>query len=80
MLLHYLRHNRIVKFTVETEQETDGRWIAEVPQIPGAMAYGISRQEAVARVEALGLRVLAERIEQGESSPEIDQVFSVAAA
>jgi predicted RNase H-like HicB family nuclease len=69
-----------VKFTVETEQETDGRWIAEVPQIPGAMAYGSSRQEAVARVEALGLRVLAERIEQGESSPEIDQVFSVAAA
>jgi hypothetical protein len=43
------------------------------------MAYGSSRQEAVARVEALGLRVLAERIEQGESSPEIDQVFSVAA-
>ena len=69
-----------MKFTVETEQETDGRWIAEVPQIPGALAYGSSRQEAVARVEALGLRVLAERIEQGESSPEIDQVFSVATA
>ena len=69
-----------MKFTVETEQEADGRWIAEVPQIPGALAYGSSRQEAVARVEVLGLRVLAERIEQGESSPEIDQVFSVAAA
>ncbi len=67
-------------FTVEVEQETDGRWIAEVPQIPGAMSYGASREEAVARVEALGLRVLAERIEQGESSPEIEQVFSVAAA
>lgn len=80
MLFHKLRHNCIVKFTVETEQETDGRWIAEVPQIPGALAYGSSRQEAVARVEALGLRVLAERIEQGESSPEIDQVFSVATA
>ncbi len=80
MLFWYLRHNRIVKFTVETEQETDGRWIAEVPQIPGALAYGTSRQEAVARVEALGLRVLAERIERGESSPEIDQVFSVATA
>jgi predicted RNase H-like HicB family nuclease len=65
---------------VETEQETDGRWIAEIPQIPGAMAYGSSREEAVARAEALGLRVLAERIEQGESSPEIDQVFSVATA
>ncbi len=67
-------------FTVETEQESDGRWIAEVPQIPGAMAYGASREEAVARVEALGLRVLGERIEQGESSPEIQQVFTVAAA
>ncbi len=80
MLSRYLRHNCIVKFTVETEQETDGRWIAEVPQIPGALAYGSSRQEAVARVQALGLRVLAERIEQGENSPEIDQVFSVATA
>lgn len=67
-------------FTVELEQETDGRWIAEIPQIPGAMSYGASREEAVARVQALGLRVLAERIEQGESSPEIQQVFSVAAA
>ena len=67
-------------FTVETEQERDGRWIAEIPQIPGAMSYGKTRDEAVARVEALGLRVLAERIEQGESSPEISQVFTVAAA
>jgi predicted RNase H-like HicB family nuclease len=69
-----------VTFTVEIEQETDGRWIAEIPQIPGAMAYGSSRKEAVVRVEALALRVLAERIEQGESSPEIDQVFAVATA
>ena len=45
-------------FTVEVEQETDGRWIAEIPQIPGAMSYGASWDEAVARVEALGLRVL----------------------
>jgi predicted RNase H-like HicB family nuclease len=66
-------------FTVETEQETDGRWIAEIPQIPGAMAYGATRIEAIARVEALGLRVLAERIEQGETSPEIEKVFTVAA-
>ena len=67
-------------FAVEVEQETDGRWIAEIPQIPGAMSYGTSRDEAVARVEALALRVLAERIEQGEKSPELQQVFSVAAA
>ena len=67
-------------FTVETEEEADGRWIAEIPQIPGAMSYGNTRDEAIARVEALGLRVLAERIENGESSPEIQQVFTVAAA
>ena len=66
-------------FTVETEQETDGRWIAEIAQIPGAMAYGTTRAEAITRVEALGLRVLAERIEQGETSPEIEKVFTVAA-
>ena len=66
-------------FTVEVEQEIDGRWIAEVPQIPGAMAYGGTRQEAVSRAEALALRVLAERIEHGESSPEIEQVYSVTA-
>jgi predicted RNase H-like HicB family nuclease len=69
-----------VTFTVETEQENDGRWIAEIAQIPGAMAYGATRDEAIARVEALGLRVLAERIEQGEISPELEKVFTVAAA
>jgi predicted RNase H-like HicB family nuclease len=68
-----------VTFTVETEQETDGRWIAEIAQIPGALAYGSTRDEAIARVEALGLRVLAERIEQGETSPEIEKVFTVTA-
>jgi predicted RNase H-like HicB family nuclease len=67
-------------FCVEIDQETDGRWIAEIPQIPGAMAYGSTRQEAILRAEALALRVLAERIEHGETSPEIEQVFSVAAA
>jgi predicted RNase H-like HicB family nuclease len=69
-----------VTFTVEVEQETDGRWIAEIPQISGAMSYGATRDTAIARVEALALRVLAERIEQGESSRELQQVFSVAAA
>jgi predicted RNase H-like HicB family nuclease len=51
-----------MRFAVETEKEKDGRWIAEIPQIPGAMAYGRTRAEAVSRVEALALRVLAERI------------------
>jgi predicted RNase H-like HicB family nuclease len=67
-------------FAIEIEQEKDGRWIAEIPQIPGAMVYGRTRAQAVSRVEALALRVLAERIEQGENSPVIEKVFSVAAA
>jgi len=67
-------------FTIDVEQENDGRWIAEIPQIPGAMVYGQNREEAVSRVEALALRVLAERIEDGEMSPVIQKVFSVAAA
>ena len=50
-------------FAIEIEQEKDGRWIAEIPQIPGAMVYGSTREEAVSRVEALVLRVLAERRE-----------------
>lgn len=67
-------------FAIEIEQEKDGRWIAEIPQIPGAMAYGRTRAQAVSRVEALALRVLAKRIEHGETSPLIEKVFSVAAA
>ena len=67
-------------FAVEIEKEEDGRWIAEVPQIPGVMSYGRTRAEAVARAEALALRILAERIEHGETSPVIEKVFSVAAA
>ena len=69
-----------MRFAVEIEKEKDGRWIAEIPQIPGAMAYGRTRAQAVSRVEALALRVLAERIKHGETSPLIEKVFSVAAA
>lgn len=76
--LHY--YLSIMILSIEIEQEIDGRWIAEIPQIPGVLAYGGTRQEAVARAEALALRVLAERVEQGERSPELEQVFSVAAA
>jgi len=67
-------------FTIEVEQQNDGRWIAEIPQIPGAMVYGRTREEAVSRVEALTLRILADRIEHGETSPLVEKVFSVAAA
>ena len=59
-----------MRFTIEVEREEDGRWIAEVAEIPGSMTYGASRDEAIARVEALALRVLAERIEAGEQPAE----------
>ena len=52
--------------TIETERELDGRWIAEVMEIPGAMAYGETRKDALAKAQALALRVIAERIEHGE--------------
>ena len=58
-----------VTFTIETEQESDGRWIAEVMEIPGVMVYGSTTSEAVAQAQALALRVLAERLEQGETTP-----------
>jgi predicted RNase H-like HicB family nuclease len=56
----------LMKFTVETEREEDGRWIAEVSEIPGVLKYGQSREEAIAQAEALALRVIADRIEHGE--------------
>ncbi|MBI5204105.1 MAG: type II toxin-antitoxin system HicB family antitoxin [Nitrospirae bacterium] len=57
-------------FTVETEQETDGRWIAEIIEVPGVLKYGNTRIDAVAQAEALALRVMAERIEHGEQPVE----------
>jgi predicted RNase H-like HicB family nuclease len=58
-----------MKITFETEQEVDGRWIAEVPELAGVMAYGASERQAIGRAEALALRVLAERIAHGEAQP-----------
>jgi len=58
-----------MQLTLETEQESDGRWLAEVPEIPGALAYGASRALAMAKAEALALRALAERLEHGEATP-----------
>lgn len=66
-------------FRIEVEQEADGRWIAEVPQLPGVMTYGPSRHEALTRAQALSLRVLAERLEHGEELPEVGAVFSMVA-
>ena len=55
--------------TAEVGREDDGRWMAEVMDLPGVLAYGQTRQEAIERVQALSLRVLADRIEHGESVP-----------
>lgn len=54
------------RFSIETEVEDDGRWIAEVIELPGVMAYGATREDAILRVQALALRVIAERIDHGE--------------
>jgi len=64
---------------IEVEQEADGRWLTEIPSLPGVMTYGASRDEAIAKVKALALRVLADRLEHGEVVPELVKVFSVAA-
>lgn len=58
-----------MNFTIEHEQESDGRWLAEVMELPGVMAYGTSAVEAVSRVEILTLRVIAERLEHNETKP-----------
>lgn len=67
-----------MKLTLEVEQEVDGRWIAEVPELPGVLAYGHSREQAIANAEALALRTLAERLENGEAIPQIPILFAVA--
>lgn len=59
-----------MNFTLECEQEDDGRWLAEVPELPGVLAYGQSSAEAMAKVEVLALRVLADRLEHGEAKPD----------
>ncbi len=58
-----------MNFTIEHEQEADGRWLAEVMELPGVMAYGASAADAVSKVEILALRVIAERLENNESKP-----------
>jgi predicted RNase H-like HicB family nuclease len=55
---------------VEIEREDDGRWIAEIPALPGVLVYGASEKEARAKVEALALRVIADRLEHGEPIPD----------
>lgn len=64
--------------TVTLDREEDGRWIAEVPELPGVLVYGQNEDDAITKVKTLCLRVLADRLEHGEAVPEMNELFSVA--
>ena len=67
-------------YPIEIEQEADGRWLAEIPELPGTLVYGATSDEAVQNVRTLGLRVLADRIEHGEPVPDgVTELFAVPA-
>ncbi len=68
-----------MKLIVEMEQEVDGRWLAEIVDLPGVMAYGQTQDEARARTQALALRVIADRLEHGEEDPELQSISFAAA-
>ena len=63
---------------IETEREDDGRWIAEVPDLPGVLVYGADEADARRKAEALALRVIADRLDNGERAPELDALFIAA--
>ena len=70
-----------MRLTVEFDREADGRWIADIIDLPGVMAYGTSQEEALSSVKALALRVLAEKMEHGELSADLRELtFGVVAA
>jgi predicted RNase H-like HicB family nuclease len=62
---------------IEVEREDDGRWIAEIPELPGVMAYGDRQEEAISKVKVLAFRVLADKLEHGEPIPELNEVFAI---
>jgi predicted RNase H-like HicB family nuclease len=68
-----------MKCVIETEREEDGRWLAEIAELPGVLAYGQTEDEVRARVQALALRVIADRIEHGESESDFISVTFAAA-
>lgn len=70
---------KATKMRIEVQREEDQRWLAEVLDLPGVMAYGDTRDQAVVKAEALALRVIADRIDHGESIPELDDLFVVSA-
>ncbi len=64
---------------IEIDKEEDGRWIAEIPELPGVMVYGATRNQAIAKAEALALRIMADRLEHEEEIPELKEVFAISA-
>ncbi|MCG8365183.1 MAG: type II toxin-antitoxin system HicB family antitoxin [Pseudanabaenales cyanobacterium] len=66
-------------FTIAVEQENDGRWIAEIPEISGVLVYGENQKQAIARVQALALRVIADKLEHGEIALGLTSLTFVAA-
>jgi predicted RNase H-like HicB family nuclease len=76
MTYHSLRGSLM---RIEIEREEDGRWIAEIPELPGVVVYGESRKQAIAKAEALALRVTADRLDNNEEIPELREVFAVSA-
>lgn len=64
-----------LRFIIETETETDGRWIAEIPQVPGALAYGQTRAEAINKAYAIALRSVADDVEHSHQEPPTSIVF-----
>ncbi|NOS87374.1 MAG: type II toxin-antitoxin system HicB family antitoxin [Methylococcaceae bacterium] len=65
-----------MKYKIELEQEADGRWIAEIEVLSGAMVYGDTREQAIKNVEVLALRILADRLEYGEVPEELELLFA----
>ena len=68
-----------MRLKVQVEREADGRWLADVPELPGVLAYGATSVEAQARAQALALRVVAERLEHGETDPDLLSISFIAA-
>jgi predicted RNase H-like HicB family nuclease len=69
--------DRRMSLTVTLDREEDGRWIAEVPELPGVLVFAQTEDDEITKVKALCLRVLADRLEHGEVVPEMDELFSV---
>jgi predicted RNase H-like HicB family nuclease len=69
----------MMNFRIDIAQEDDGRWIAEIADLPGVLVYGRTREEAIAKVQALALRVIADRLDHGEAAPDLLSVAFQAA-